>query len=79
MKNRSATLELNQNPRAIRRRRVRKGLQQKDLAAAAGISPQHMCGIESGAVSAGIGAIGRLAAVLDCEPADLMSEELIRE
>lgn len=75
----ASALRLNQNPKAVRSQRFRKGLRQKDLAKAAGISTSHMCGIEAGAVSVGVEALSRLAKALGCKPEDLMAEELINQ
>lgn len=71
----SAT-RLYQNPKAILRHRLLAGLKQKDLAKAAGLSPNHLCNIEQGKRNAGVGALHRLAEALSCKPEDLMSKEL---
>jgi transcriptional regulator with XRE-family HTH domain len=72
---RSPELRLNQNPQAVRRLRLLAGFRQKDLAAAAGLSPNHLCNIEKGTRSAGVEALHRLAKVLECPVAALIAEE----
>lgn len=75
----SSGLRLNQNPKAVRRQRVLRGIRQKDLAVAAGLSPNHLCNIESGARSAGVEALHRLAKALDCPVEKLLAAELISQ
>lgn len=68
---------LNQNPHALRRRRVAAGLSKLALARLAEISTTHMTAVELGQKSASAEVLGRLAQALDCQPEALMSEELI--
>jgi DNA-binding XRE family transcriptional regulator len=49
------------NGENIRARRVARGLSQKDLAAAVGISPERMCLIESGKRKADVYTAVRIA------------------
>lgn len=68
---------LNQNPLALRRKRVAAGLSKKKLAEMAEISPTHMSQIELGQRSVSEEALLRLAEALGCETEELMAEELI--
>lgn len=70
----SSAARLNQNPQAIRRHRLLAGFRQKDLAKAAGLSPNHLCNIERGNRSAGVEALHRLAVALDCNVEELIAQ-----
>lgn len=69
------TRKLNQDPERLRRRRVSAGLDQKSLATQANVATSHVCRIEQGSASASPRVLGRLAAALGCEIADLMPPE----
>jgi len=56
----------------LRRLRHAKGLPQDDLAYEAGISRSYLSQLEKGAFYASLRIIGKLAAVLDVEPAELL-------
>lgn len=70
---------LNQNPEAVRRRRLLKGMKQYVLAQAAEISPNHVSGIESGKKSASVGVLHRLAVALECPVEELLAKDLQAE
>jgi len=57
---------------AIRRLRERDGLTQQQLAVDAGISYQHLCGIERGHENFSIGMLERIATALDLSLAALV-------
>jgi transcriptional regulator with XRE-family HTH domain len=57
----------------VRLRRA-KGLSQEALAWEAGIARSYMARIENGRTSTGIDVVGKLAAVLEVKPADLLEE-----
>ncbi len=61
-----------QDPQRLRRRRIEAGLNQRELAEAAGIHPSHMSWIERGLRGASPRVLARMAAALKCEVADLM-------
>ncbi|MFR0354110.1 helix-turn-helix domain-containing protein [Streptomyces sediminimaris] len=61
-----------QDPQRLKRRRIEAGLNQGELAAAAGIHPSHMSWLERGMRGASPRVLKRLAEALDCEIADLM-------
>lgn len=63
---------LSQDPERVRRRRIEAGLNLPALAAKAAMSKGHLSNIENGKVSPTAKTLGRLAAALDCEIADLM-------
>lgn len=52
----------------IRTQREAKGLSQRDLAAAAGISQKHLSEIENGRVNLSIEVIEKIAAALRIDP-----------
>ena len=56
----------------LRRLRNAKGLSQEDLAHAADVNRSYMSTLEKGASYPGLEIIGKLAAVLEVEPADLL-------
>ena len=56
----------------LRRLRHAKGLSQEDLAYEADVNRTYMSKIEKGATYVGLEIIGKLAAVLDVEPSDLL-------
>jgi len=56
----------------LRRLRHAKGLSQEDLAHEAEVNRTNMSKIEKGATWVGLEIIGKLAAVLDVEPAELL-------
>ena len=56
----------------LRRLRHAKGLSQDDLAYEAEISRSYLSQLEKGAFYASLKIIGKLAAVLDVEPAELL-------
>ena len=56
----------------LRRLRHAKGLSQEDLAYAAGVNRGYMSKLEKGASYPGLEIIGKLAAVLEVEPAELL-------
>jgi transcriptional regulator with XRE-family HTH domain len=58
----------------LRRLRHDKGLSQDDLAYEAEISRSYLSQLEKGAFYASLKIIGKLAAVLDVEPAELLKE-----
>ena len=57
----------------LRRLRHRRGLSQEDLAHEADVNRTYMSKLEKGASYPGLEIIGKLAAVLEVEPADLLS------
>jgi transcriptional regulator with XRE-family HTH domain len=56
----------------LRRLRHAKGLSQDDLAYEAKISRSYLSQLEKGAFYASLKMVGKLATVLDVEPADLL-------
>jgi transcriptional regulator with XRE-family HTH domain len=56
----------------LRRRRHAKGLSQDDLAYEAEISRSYLSQLEKGAYFASLKIVGKLAVVLDVEPAELL-------
>jgi transcriptional regulator with XRE-family HTH domain len=56
----------------LRRLRHAKGLSQEDLAYEAEVNRTYMSKIEKGATYVGLEIIGKLAAVLEVEPAELL-------
>jgi transcriptional regulator with XRE-family HTH domain len=56
----------------LRRKRHAKGLSQEDLAYEAGVNRTYMSKIEKGGTWVGLEIIGKLASVLEIEPADLL-------
>lgn len=56
----------------LRRARHAKGLSQEDLAYEAGVNRSYMSKLENGSTYAGLEIIGKLAEVLDVEPAELL-------
>jgi len=56
----------------LRRLRHAKGLSQEDLAYEAGVNRSYMSMLEKGASYPGLEIIGKLAAVLEVEPAELL-------
>jgi transcriptional regulator with XRE-family HTH domain len=56
----------------LRRLRHSKGLSQDDLAYEAGVSRSYLSQLEKGAFYASLKIVGRLAAVLEVEPAELL-------
>jgi transcriptional regulator with XRE-family HTH domain len=56
----------------LRRLRHAKGLSQEDLAYEAGVNRSYMSKLEKGASYPGLEIIGKLAAVLGVEPAELL-------
>jgi transcriptional regulator with XRE-family HTH domain len=56
----------------LRRLRHAKGLSQDDLAYEAEISRSYLSQLEKGAFYASLKIVGKLAAVLDVEPAELL-------
>jgi len=56
----------------LRRLRHNKGLSQDDLAYEAEVSRSYLSQLEKGAFYASLKIIGRLAAVLEVEPAELL-------
>lgn len=56
----------------LRRLRHAKGLSQDDLAYEAKISRSYLSQLEKGAFYASLKIVGKLATVLDVEPADLL-------
>jgi transcriptional regulator with XRE-family HTH domain len=56
----------------LRRLRNAKGLSQEDLAYAADVNRSYMSTLEKGASYPGLEIIGKLAAVLEVEPAELL-------
>ena len=56
----------------LRRLRRDKGLSQEDLANAAGVNRTYLNKLEKGVHFAGLRVIGKLAEVLDVEPAELL-------
>jgi transcriptional regulator with XRE-family HTH domain len=57
----------------LRRLRHAKGLSQEDLAYEAGVNRTYMSKLEKGGSYVGLEIIGKLAAVLEVEPAELLS------
>ena len=60
----------------LRRLRHAKGLSQDDLAYEAEVSRSYLSQLEKGAFYASLKVIGKLAAVLDVEPAELLKRPL---
>lgn len=58
--------------RNLRRLRAAKGLSQDDLAYEAGISRSYLSQLEKGAFYASLRIVGRVAATLQVEPAELL-------
>lgn len=56
----------------LRRARNAKGLSQDDLAYEAGVSRSYLSQLEKGVYYASLKIVGRLAEVLDVEPAELL-------
>lgn len=56
----------------LRRLRHEKGLSQEDLAYSADVNRTYLSRLEKGVSYAGLEIIGKLAAVLEVEPADLL-------
>jgi transcriptional regulator with XRE-family HTH domain len=56
----------------LRRLRHAKGLSQEDLAYEAGVNRSYMSKLEKGASYPGLEIIGKLAAVLGVDPAELL-------
>jgi transcriptional regulator with XRE-family HTH domain len=56
----------------VRRLRHERGLSQDDLAYAAEVSRSYLSQIEKGTYYASLKIVGRLAAVLEVEPAELL-------
>ena len=56
----------------LRRLRHAKGLSQEELADAADINRTYVSKLETGATYVGLEIIGKLAAVLEIEPAELL-------
>jgi len=56
----------------LRRLRHAKGLSQDDLAYEAEVSRSYLSQLEKGAFYASLNIVGKLAAVLDVEPAELL-------
>lgn len=56
----------------LRRLRHKRGLSQEDLAHEADINRTYMSKLEKGGSFAGLEIIGKLATVLDVEPAELL-------
>lgn len=56
----------------LRRLRHAKGLSQDDLAYEAGVSRSYLSQLEKGAYYASLKIVGKLASVLDVEPAELL-------
>jgi transcriptional regulator with XRE-family HTH domain len=65
-----------QDPQRLRRRRIEAGLNQAELAKAAGISPSHMSVLERGLRGASPRVLRRFANTLNCEVEDLRPPEL---
>lgn len=63
----------------LRRFRHAKGLSQDDLAYEAEISRSYLSQLEKGAFYASLKIVGKLAAVLEVEPADLLKLPAIRK
>ncbi|MCW5730257.1 MAG: helix-turn-helix transcriptional regulator [Alphaproteobacteria bacterium] len=58
---------------AVRRRRLRLGVSQEELAHRAGMDRTYVSGIERGRRNPTLLVIGRLAAALACDPARLLA------
>ena len=56
----------------LRRFRHAKGLSQEDLAYTAGVNRTYLSKLETGATYVGLEIIGKLADVLEVEPAELL-------
>ena len=56
----------------LRRLRHAKGLSQEDLAYSAEVNRSYLSKLEKGATYVGLEIIGKLAAVLEVEPAELL-------
>ncbi|MFF0867664.1 helix-turn-helix domain-containing protein [Nonomuraea sp. NPDC003560] len=65
---------LHQNPKAVLRRRLLARLEQAEVAERAQISPSHMSKIETGARSASVDVLHRLAIALECTVEELIAE-----
>ncbi|MEV7684524.1 helix-turn-helix domain-containing protein [Streptomyces bungoensis] len=66
---------MNEDPRAFRRRRIEAGLSQTDLAAKAGVSKGHLCGVEKGRAGFSPKNLKAIADVLGCPVSDLLLPE----
>ena len=66
--------ELSQDPRKLRRRRIAAGLTGRALRDLSGVSTGTISMLESGFQSASPTTLGKLAAALGCEIADLMPD-----
>jgi transcriptional regulator with XRE-family HTH domain len=58
----------------LRRLRHAKGLSQDDLAYEAEVSRSYLSQLEKGAFNASLKIVGKLAAVLEVEPAELLKQ-----
>jgi len=56
----------------VRRRRNRRGLMAKDLAAQAGLSVSYVCDIENGRANPSLPVLVKLAELLGCSIDDLL-------
>jgi transcriptional regulator with XRE-family HTH domain len=62
----------------LRRLRHAKGLSQDDLAYEAGVSRSYLSQLEKGAFYASLKIVGKLAAVLNVDPAELLRRDTKR-
>lgn len=63
----------------LRRARHAKGLSQEDLAYEAGVNRSYMSKLENGSTYAGLEIVGKLADVLNIEPAELLKRPRTRK
>jgi transcriptional regulator with XRE-family HTH domain len=63
----------------LRRLRHARGISQEDLAYSAGVNRSYLSKLETGASFVGLEIIGRLAKVLDVEPAELLRRHSRRQ
>lgn len=73
------TRRLAQDPERVYRLRMRAGMSQRQLAAAAGITDATVCRIETGVNGASAQSLRKLAKALGCNVEDLMPAPDIQE
>src|SRR5579884_3892878 len=70
----SGTLDMRRVGEAVSRRRLRLGMTQRDLAAAAGISQPHVSAIETGQSAVGLEVMAQVARALAASVDDLLRD-----
>lgn len=76
VENQQIEVDLKDLGKQVKRFRKAKGMKQEDLAAAVGISPQHLSNIENGKGNASLKVVANLAFWLDVSISELMSGTL---